>query len=200
MASIDCIHLGCDTSGSGEASRLLRPRTMSSAPIVVLMTRPTVETMFSAPPKRTRPEIPITTQVVKYPSARAAALRRGLRDPRNSMVRSSNGGATEPPIAKTIRPGSRSPMNILAAIVPVTPIPLFRPCAQQRGERAAIALGSLCQDWFFLLVRGYHHCEVFLSPYAAISSRWCSFCAGAATLQTAPAQLRLLPFLREGLA
>src|SRR5215218_5498023 len=114
------------------------------------------------------------------------------------MVRRSSGGATEPPTARTIRPGSRSPMNILAAIVPVTP--LSQPCAQQCGERAAIALGSLCQDWFFLLVRGYHHCEVFLSPYAAISSRWCSFCAGAATLQTAPAQLRLLPFLREGLA
>src|SRR5215208_4070192 len=107
MASIDCIHLGCDTSGSGEASRLLMPRTLSSAPIVALMTPPTVETMLSAPPKRTRPEIPITAQVVKYPSARAAALRRGLRDPRNSMVRSSNGGAIDPDLGH--RDGQQRP-------------------------------------------------------------------------------------------
>ena len=41
---IDFIHLGGDASGSGESSRLLRPRTMSRAPTVALMTRPTVET------------------------------------------------------------------------------------------------------------------------------------------------------------
>jgi len=117
MASIDAIHLGCDTSGSGEASRLLRPRTISSAPIVALMTRPTVETVLCAPPKRTSPEIPITAQVVKYPSARAAALRRGLREPRNRVVRRSKGGATEPPIAKTMSPERVSLIWIVLVVV-----------------------------------------------------------------------------------
>src|SRR5919112_4962815 len=91
MTSIDSVHLGCDTLGSGEASRLLRPRTISSAPIVALMTRPTVETVLSAPPKRTSPEIPITAQVVKYPSARALALGSGFWELKDRMVRRSKG-------------------------------------------------------------------------------------------------------------
>src|SRR5215210_1704655 len=115
MESIDSIHLGGDTSGSGESSRLLRPSTMSRAPTVALIRRPTVETVLSAPPKRTSPEIPITAQVEKYPSARALALGRGLWEPKKRMVRRSNGGAIEPPIARMMSPGSWSLINILLA-------------------------------------------------------------------------------------
>ena len=89
---------------------------MSRAPTVALMTRPTVETV-PAPPKKVRPEIPITAKVTKYPSARAPALGRGLREPRNMMVRRSKGGATEPPMARTMSPGSGSLMSILLAVV-----------------------------------------------------------------------------------
>ena len=78
MVFIDSIHLGREASGSGEPSRLLRPRTRSRPPTVALMTRPTAETMLCAPPKKVSPKIPITAQVVKYPSARAPALGRGL--------------------------------------------------------------------------------------------------------------------------
>src|SRR5215203_6014971 len=104
MTFIDSIHAGGDASGSGESSRLLRPRTMSRAPIVMLMTRPIVETVLSAPPKRMSPEIPTTAQVVKYPSARALALGRGLQEPKNRMVR-------------TISPGMESLMIVLLAVV-----------------------------------------------------------------------------------
>jgi hypothetical protein len=117
MESIDAIYLGGDASGSGESSKLLRPSTMSRPPTVALMRRPTVETVLSAPPKRTSPEMPITAQVVKYPSARALALGRGLWEPRKRVVRRSNGGAIEPPIARMMSPGSWSLKNILLAVV-----------------------------------------------------------------------------------
>src|SRR5829696_6059804 len=117
MEFIDSIHLGGDASGSEESSRLLRPRTMSRAPTVALIMRPTAATVLSAPPKIRSPERPITAQVVKYPSARALALGRGLWEPKNRIVRRSKGGAIEPPIAKTISPGSSSLMNILLVVV-----------------------------------------------------------------------------------
>jgi hypothetical protein len=100
MELIDSIHLGGCASGSGALRRLLRPSTMSKPPTITLMTRPIVEAALSAPPKRVRPATPIAAQVVKYPSARAVALGRGLREPRNRMVRRSKGGAIEPPTAK----------------------------------------------------------------------------------------------------
>src|ERR687889_1436610 len=108
MESMDSIHLGGDESGSGGASTVLRPSTRSRTPTVTLITRPTVETASSAPPKRVIPEIPITAHVVKYPSMRAAALGRGLWEPRNRIVSRSNGGAIEPPMARTTSPGRRS--------------------------------------------------------------------------------------------
>src|SRR3712207_1649039 len=95
MELIDSIHLGGWASGSGALSRLLRPRTTSSPPTIALMTRPIVEAALSAPPKRVNPTIPIAAQVVKYPSARAAALGRGLREPKNKMVRRSKGRSEE---------------------------------------------------------------------------------------------------------
>src|SRR5215207_9342702 len=135
MELVDSIHLGGDASGSGALRRLLRPRTMSRPPTVALMTRPTVETMPAASLKRVRPVIPITAQVVKYPSTRAVALGRGLREPKNRMVRRSKGGAIEPPIARTMSPGSRSLIDILLAVVPATPVSLSQACAKD-GENA----------------------------------------------------------------
>jgi hypothetical protein len=41
------------------------------------------------------PEMPITAQVVKYPSARVLTLGRGLWELKNSMVRRNKGGAIE---------------------------------------------------------------------------------------------------------
>jgi hypothetical protein len=117
MEFIDSIHLGGDASGSEESSRLLRPRTRSRVPTVALMIRPTVATVLSAPPKSRSPETPITAQVVKYPSARALALGRGFWEPRNRMVRRSKGGATDPPMARTISPGRESLMIMLLAVV-----------------------------------------------------------------------------------
>jgi hypothetical protein len=61
--------------------------------------------------------MPITAQVVKYPSARALALGRGLWELKNRMVRRSKGGAIEPPMARTISLGRESLMNILLAVV-----------------------------------------------------------------------------------
>jgi len=84
---------------------------------VALVTRPIVETVLSAPPKKVRPEIPITVQVAKYPSARAPAFGSGLLEPRNMMVRRSKGGATEPPMARTMSPGRGSLTSILLAVV-----------------------------------------------------------------------------------
>src|SRR5215211_659498 len=129
MESIDFIHLGWDASGSGEPSRLLSPRTMSRAPTVTLMTRPTVEIVLSAPPKRMSPEIPITAQVVKYPSPRALALGRCLWEPKNRIVSRSKGGAIEPPMAKTMSPGRASLMNILLAVVLALRVRIRRFCA-----------------------------------------------------------------------
>jgi hypothetical protein len=117
MEFIDSIHLSGDASGSEESSRLLKPRTMSRAPTVALMIRPTAATVLSAPPKSRSPERPITAQVVKYPSARALALGRGLWEPRNRIMRRSKGGAIEPPMARTISPGRESLMNMLLAVV-----------------------------------------------------------------------------------
>src|SRR5215211_255908 len=108
MESMDSIHFGGVESGSGGASTVLSPRTRSNTPIVTLMTRPTVETAASAPLKSVIPEIPITAHVVKYPSMRAPALGRGLWEPRNRIVSRSNGGAIEPPMARTTSPGRRS--------------------------------------------------------------------------------------------
>src|SRR5215212_4727487 len=115
------------------------------------MTRPIVEAPVSAPPKRVSPTMPIAAQVVKYPSARAAALGRGLRELKNRIVRRSKGGAIEPPMARTMSPGSRSLIDILLAAVLATPVSLSRACAQGRGERATIALGFLCQGRHLLL-------------------------------------------------
>lgn len=61
--------------------------------------------------------MPITAEVVKYPSARGLALGRGLWEPNNKVVRRSKGGAIEPPIAKTMSPRRWSLMNILFAVV-----------------------------------------------------------------------------------
>src|SRR5215213_6973975 len=145
MELIDSIHLDGCASGSGALSRLLRPRTTSRPPTIALKTRPIVEAALSAPPKRASPTTPIAAQVVKYPSARDVALGRGLRDPKNRIVRRSKGGAIEPPMARTMSPGSRSLIDILLAVVPATPASLSQACAQGRGERATIALGFLCQ-------------------------------------------------------
>ena len=82
MAFIDSIHLGGCASGSGAFRRLLMPRTMRRAPTATPMTRPAVETALPAPPKRASPAIPIAAQVVKYPSASAIALGRGLSEPK----------------------------------------------------------------------------------------------------------------------
>jgi hypothetical protein len=82
-----------------------------------MMIRPTVETVLSAPPKRRSPEMPITAQVVKYPSARALALGRGLWELKNRMVRRSKGCATEPPMARTISPGRELLMTMLLDVV-----------------------------------------------------------------------------------
>jgi hypothetical protein len=60
------------------------------------------------------------------------ALGKGLRELKNRMVRRSKGGAIEPPMAKTMSPGSKSLMNILLAIAPATPTPLSQSCAQRR--------------------------------------------------------------------
>jgi len=65
MVLVDSIHLGRDASGSGELSRLFRPKTMSSPPTIALTTRPTKETVPAASPKRVSPATPITAQVVK---------------------------------------------------------------------------------------------------------------------------------------
>src|SRR5215211_4311208 len=164
MEPIDSIHIGGCASGSGALSRLLRPSTTSRPPTIALMTRPMVEAPVTAPPKRVSPTIPIAAQVVKYPSARDVALGRGLREPKNRMVRRSSGGAIEPPMARTMSPGSRSLIDILLAIVPATLASLSQACAQGRGERATIALGFLCQGRLFLLVDAYHDREDSLSP------------------------------------
>src|ERR671910_473678 len=87
---IDSIHLGGGASGSGTLRRLLRPRTISRPPTDALKTRPTIEVAPpapAAPPKRVSPATPVAVQVVKYPSARAVALGRGLWEPKNRMVR-----------------------------------------------------------------------------------------------------------------
>jgi len=115
------------------------------------MTRPIVEAPVSAPPKRVSPTIPIAAQVVKYPSARAVALGRGLREPKNRIVRRSKGGAIAPPMARTMSPGSRSLIDILLATVPATPVSLSQAYAHERGERATIALGFHCQGGHLLL-------------------------------------------------
>src|SRR5215207_1059837 len=117
MELVDSIHLGGDASGSGALRRLLRPRTMSRPPTVALMTRPTVETVPAASLKRLRPVIPITAQVVKYPSTRAVALGRGLREPKNRMVRRSKGGAIAPPMARKVSWESRLLMVVALAVV-----------------------------------------------------------------------------------
>src|SRR5215210_7937273 len=83
-----------------------------------------VEVAASSPPKRVSPTIPIAAQVVKYPSARAVALGRDLREPKNRMVRRSKGGAIEPPMARTMSPGSRSLIDSLLTIVSSTPVSL----------------------------------------------------------------------------
>jgi hypothetical protein len=61
--------------------------------------------------------MPITALVVKYPSARALAVGRGLWELKNRMVRRNKGGAIEPPMARTISRGRESLMNILLAVV-----------------------------------------------------------------------------------
>jgi hypothetical protein len=61
--------------------------------------------------------MPITAQVVKYPSARALALGRGLWELKNRMVSSSKGGAIEPPMARMMSPGRESLMNMLLGVV-----------------------------------------------------------------------------------
>src|SRR5215211_4734021 len=132
MKSIDSIHPGGEASGSGALSRLLKLRTMSRAPTVTLMTLPTMERMLSAPPKRISPETPIVAQVAKYPSARAPALGRGLREPRNRIVRSSNGGAIEPPTARRMSPGRSSLIDILLAVALAT---RKRTCCFRAGGR-----------------------------------------------------------------
>src|SRR5215208_192102 len=121
---IDSIHLGGCASGSRAVSRLLVPKTSSRPPTIALMTRPNVEAALSPPPKRVSPTIPIAAQVVKYPSARAVALGRGLRESKNRMVRRSKGGAIEPPKARTMSPGSRSLIDTLLTIVSSTPVSL----------------------------------------------------------------------------
>src|SRR5215210_8176426 len=114
---IDSIHLGGGASGSGAFRRLLIPITTSRAPTETLMTRPTVETAPSAPPKRRRPKIPMPAQVVKYPSAREPALEIGLLELKSRMVRRSKGGAIEPPIARTMSPGRVSLMKIVLTVI-----------------------------------------------------------------------------------
>src|SRR5215207_11089987 len=148
---IDFIHLDGCASGSGAFSRLLRPSATSRPPTIALMTRPIVEAALSAPPKRASPTTPIAALVVKYPSARDVALGRGLREPKNRIVRRSKGGAIEPPMARTMSPGSRSLIDILLAVVPATQVSLSQACAQERGERATTALGFLCQGRLPLL-------------------------------------------------
>src|SRR5215212_1344111 len=152
MEFIDSIHLGGDASGSGESSRLLRPSTMSRTPTVVLMTRPTVETVLSAPPKRMSPARPITAQIVRYPSARALALGRGLWEPRNKMVRRIRGGATEPPIARRRSPGRSSLMDVLPAVVPAARNRRVRFRAGGRRRRA-----------------GYHESWILLPKQAPVT-------------------------------
>jgi hypothetical protein len=56
------------------------------------------------------------------------------------MVRRSKGGAIEPPMARTMSPGSRSLIDILLAVVPAKPVSLSQACAHERGERATKAL------------------------------------------------------------
>jgi hypothetical protein len=63
------------------------------------------------------PDMPITAQVLKYPSARELAFERGLWELKNRMVRRNIGGAIEPPMARTISPGRASLMNMLLAVV-----------------------------------------------------------------------------------
>src|SRR5215208_589400 len=175
MELIDSIHLGGCASGSAAWSRLLRPRTTSRPPTVTLMIRPVVEAALSPPPKRVSPTIPVAAQVVTYPSTRAVALGRGLREPKNRMVRRSRGGAIEPPMARTMSPGSRSLIDILLAMAPATPVSLSQACTQGRGERPATALGFLWQGRLFLLLDACHYRVDLLSPQAAISSRRYSF-------------------------
>jgi hypothetical protein len=54
---------------------------------------------------------------VKYPSARALAFLGSQRPLPNRIMRRSNGGAIEPPIARMMSPGSWSLKNILLAVV-----------------------------------------------------------------------------------
>jgi hypothetical protein len=117
--------------GSDEQA-LFKPKTTSSPPTIALMTRPTAKAVLPVPPKRVSPETPITAQVAKYPSARAPALGRGLREPKNRMVRRSNGGAIEPPIVKTTSPGSSSLIYILPAVAPAWPGLFARSFARRR--------------------------------------------------------------------
>src|SRR5215217_5425886 len=112
LLSMDFSHPGGEAPAWVEPSRLLRPSTMSNAPTATLITRPAVEMALPASPKRTSPEMPITAQTVKYPSASAPALERGRREPRNRMVRRSRGGAIEPPLARRRSPGRRSLMDV----------------------------------------------------------------------------------------
>src|SRR5215218_1220565 len=115
------------------------------------------------------------------------------------MVRRSKGGAIEPPIARTMSPGSRSLIDILLAIVPATPVFLSQACAQERGERAKRALGFLCQGrhpLFGLMTAA----EKYPTGMAVIRSRWSSSTRlRAAKLLTAPRRSRSLLLLREGL-
>src|SRR5215213_4555199 len=73
MTFIDSIHTGGDAAGSGESSRLLRPRTMSRAPIVMLMTRPIVVTVLAARPERMSAGIGAAGGGVRWPGGRALA-------------------------------------------------------------------------------------------------------------------------------
>src|SRR5215212_962219 len=201
MESIDSIHPGGDASGSGALSRLLKPRAMSRPPTVTLMTVPTVETASCASPKRTSPKIPITVQVAKYPSARAVALGRGRREPRNRIVMRSKGGATEPPMARTRSPGRSSLIGDLLAVALAT---RKRSCCFRAAGWCRRAdyhgCGFLCQRRLLLRDSGSYECgrrpfslRCYLLSSDPILRR------GA--VQTAPRRYRhLLPFVCEGLA
>jgi hypothetical protein len=64
--------------------------------------------------------MPITVQVVKYPSTNAVALGRGLWEPRNKMVRRCRGGAIEPPKARKTSCGRKPLMNLRRSLARAT--------------------------------------------------------------------------------
>src|SRR5215217_7023599 len=197
MELIDSIHLGGCASGSAAWSRLLRPRTTSRPPTVTLMIRPVVEAALSPPPKRVSPTIPIAAQVVTYPSTRAVALGRGLRDPKNRIVRRSKGGAIEPPMARTMSPGSRSLIDILLAVVPATPASLSQACAQGRGERTTLGSPAKAGSRYSGLITAT---DKHPTGMAGIRSQWAtSTRLGAVSRLAAPRRSRSLLLLREGL-